>query len=488
MKITIKNSLALALLTAAVAMSGLTACSSSEDSIAEETPIVNPTAQTYRVSIPATMGDGATRAVTFGGTDANPTSNSTFATTEKVYVYNVTKDEVLSGYLTPTNLSDNGKSCDLTGTLTGTLSPNDNIQLLYNLSNVETDKNIYKNDTKFDYSNQNGTAAGVLDGAIATATLDSYTSGGALTTTATASFTNVQSMFRFKFIDENNHAINVKSLTIHSEINALVHMYCPLYEDNPYYRDADITVTLASATTDYIYAALCFYGSDANDALIFTATDNDGNKYLGSKSAPNDGFENRKYYWNSSAIQLYKQPNITWTSVLDDKEVVPDKFNCYTIKGPENDISGSDPAEIAISGACAGCYFFMDNSATINLNGLTATYDGDVMPFIASDDGDLNLVVNGTNSITCKNYDQCIFVLGNLKLSGNGTLTVTAKSDDRYGLYAESNYSDDSNSDASALAATGYTVTRSDVTNGPDEDNDEIPDYYTWTYTVAPVQ
>ena len=119
----------------------------------------------------------------------------------------------------------------------------------------------------------------------------------------------------------------------------------------------------------------------------------------------------------------------------------------------------------------------MNNGATIHLSGLTATYD-ESYSFIKSD-SDLNLDISGTNSITCKNWAQAIAVDGTLKLSGNGTLTVTVKSKYRYGLFASSNYDDDNNSDASVLAASGYTVTRSDVTNNGDGT-------YTWMYTVAP--
>ena len=58
---------------------------------------------------------------------------------------------------------------------------------------------------------------------------------------------------------------------------------------------------------------------------------------------------------------------------------------------------------------------------------------------------------------------------------------MTAKSSGRYGLYGNnySDSSDSSNSDASVLAADGYTVTRSAMTNNGDGT-------YTWTYTVAP--
>lgn len=149
--------------------------------------------------------DSQTRAVSFDGT----TSTSTFAETERVYVYNVTTDEVLGGYLQPSDISADGKKCNLTGTLTGgTISNSDNLKLMYNLSYVSTNKtnDYYKTNTYFDYNGQDGTQSGVLDGAEADVTVSSYT-GGALTTTATASFRNVQSMFRFKFEDGSSNAI-----------------------------------------------------------------------------------------------------------------------------------------------------------------------------------------------------------------------------------------------------------------------------------------
>lgn len=73
-----------------------------------------------------------------------------------------------------------------------------------------------------------------------------------------------------------------------------------------------------------------------------------------------------------------------------------------------------------------------------------------------------------------------------MKLSGSGTLTVTVNYDERYGLYADSNYYDwkyddvndeelpANNSAPSVLAAPGYTVSRSAIGTN------------TWTYTVAP--
>lgn len=129
-----------------------------------------------------------------------------------------------------------------------------------------------------------------------------------------------------------------------------------------------------------------------------------------------------------------------------------------------------------------------DNNNTVILSGVTATsYDTFIYDY--GDTGTLNIVLNGTNSITITDswYGyQAIHAEGALKLSGNGTLTVTVNAADYYGLYGRSNYasfggdpnSPDTNGDASVLAADGYTVTRSDRTDNGDGT-------YTWTYTVA---
>ena len=477
-----KSIFTLGALTIAVALTaGFTACTNEDNIIRDEQ---SAAVKTYTVSIPASFeGDATTRAVTFDGT----TSNSTFLSTEKVYVYNVNTDEVMGGYLQPTDISANGKSCNLTGTLTGTsaISADDNLKLMYNLSNVSTDKtnDNYKSYTYFNYDYQDGTQEGVLDGAEADVTVSSYT-GGVLTTTATASFQNVQSMFRFQFVDENNAAINVKSLKIRSFQSALVTSYYPLKTIGSQNSGDDYFVTLANATTDYIYVAIRINESiNSNDVLTFTATDADGNEYEGTKDAPSGGFVNGKYYYNTSAIQLTKQPariapTITWTSV-ENASVSPDEYHCYNISGPSN-----DPAEITISGTSSGYWFQMKSAATIHLSGLTATYNSNDQ-FIYSY-GNLNLDISGTNSITTKNRGLAIFADGTLKLSGNGTLSVTVNDANCYGIYAETNYSDSNNSDASVLAAPGYTVTRSARIDGPDNNSNGVPDYYTWTYTVAP--
>ena len=484
MKFTMKKTLfmkTLLFFAATVALCGMTACSGSDDNIIGDEPAnEQPGAvKTYNVSIPATMpSDEQTRAVSFDGT----TSTSTFKAGEKVYVYNVTKDEVMGGYLQPSNITTDGKGCDLTGTLTGTnpISANDELTLMYNLNKAIPDEYYFIYTHSFIYDGQDGTQSGVIDGATATVNVSSYT-GGTLTTTAAASFQPVQSMFRFQFVDENNNPISVKSLKIHSHNAALAKEFFILWNNGTCGECKDYFITLGTATTNYIYVAIHIDESQSSgDELTFTATDADGNKYVGKKPAPSGGFKNGKYYYNTEAIQLIKsalvEPTITWTSVDDGKAVSPDEYNRYHVYGQYTGGKYS-PSEITISGTSSGYYFRMEWGATIHLSNLTATYDGD-NEFIYSSDF-LNLDISGTNTITCRNHYQAVSVDGTLKLSGSGTLTVTAKDANRYGIYANSNYKDSNNSDASVLAATGYTVTRSDVTNNGDGT-------YTWTYTVTP--
>ena len=456
-------------LTIAVALTaGFTACTNDDNIISEQQPAA---VKTYQVSIPATMGDGQTRAVAFDGT----TSTSTFASTEKVYVYNTTKNAMLSGYLQPSNISADGKHCDLTGTLTGTIEAGDNLTLLYNLNYYESDPTA----CKFDYRGQNGTQAGVLDGAKAiNVIVDNYT-GGVLTTTATASFTNVQSMFRFKFVDESVTAINAKNINIVSANHALAVLYYPLRAAGSQYTTTALSFPLASATTDYVYVALCIDESSSNgDVLNFTVRDNADHFYEGTKAAPTGGFKNGKYYYNTSAIQLtqadYVQPTLTGSSAT------PNEYYMY-------DINNNN---ITISGKSRGYRFYCNGGVTtVTINNFDAFYNGSSPNFLyfASSSTTSTLNIVGTNSINCKGKSQCVFASGPLQLSGNGTLTVTTKSTGRCGLYGTSNYTDSNNLDGtttevdvtSLLAADGHTVTRSARTNNGDGT-------YTWTYTVAP--
>ena len=494
-------SLAATFITAAVTLGSLTACSSEDIMVVEKQTATQ--APTYTVCIPASMGEDAeTRAVTFNGTNK---AVSTFAEGDKVYIYNETKGAMacdgegnaIALTLTPGDISNDGKNCTLAGTLTFykyenstwnavAVESSDSYKLLYNLSELNTQDPIYSN---FWYIEQDGTAAGIADYAIATTTLTE--DGGQLTPSATVSFTNVQSMFRFQFIDESSNAINVKHLVITSKNYAVASFYTPLLPStnpNIYYTFLSFPVTLATPTTDYIYVALCIKESEAaGDELSFKAVDADGKVYTGTKAAPTDGFKNGKYYYNTSAIPLAHDasqditaPNIVWTN--PNASIEPNyegKYNIY-----------SENFDITLSGTSRNCDFYLINAGTVRLNGINATYSG---PFFNCGanltvellNGSANTIVNTNNT-----YGTNCIGANTLKLSGNGTLTVTAKSADYCGIRGTTNYSKDkSNNDkatttaidvSAQLAADGYKVTRSARSDNSDGT-------FTWTYTVRPL-
>lgn len=126
------------------------------------------------------------------------------------------------------------------------------------------------------------------------------------------------------------------------------------------------------------------------------------------------------------------------------------------------------------------------SSNTIVLNGITADCEREFI--VRYGDGSTIIDVNGVNNhITCtkESWHRAING-GEIRLRGEGTLTVTTKNSSFCGI-AATNYTTSNNSNAKTteldvtdlLAAPGYNVVRSKRTDNPDGT-------YTWTYTVFP--
>ena len=436
-------------------LTGLMACGNEDNITNEQQPAAQ--AQVYHVCIPASIGDDAqTRAVSFD----NTTCTSTFSTTEKVYVYNKSKSTMLTGNLSPTNLSNENKNCDLTGDLTGTFSEGDELWLLYN---SDSSGNFY-------YTSQNGLATGVKDGAKAVVTV----SATSPLTTSFAHFTNLQSMFRFKFVNESSNPIDISYLILLTANNQIGQTYWR----SGVYTLGKIEVRPTPATSDYIYLGLSFHNSQTNDKMIFIATDGT-NLYRTTKSEPSGGFQHGKYYYNTTPIQMANEgvlqtPTITWTA--PSSPVTPSTTNYHYGINTAN-------ADISLTGTSRGYYYYFSDDATVQLNSLTAIrFEVAIIKYAKN----LTLDIIGTNSFSCIDNDYCVEASQTLKLKGNGTLTVRSCKPTYCGLKG-SNYTTSSNSYSttteldvtSQLAAPGYTVTRSARTDNGDGT-------YTWTYTVSP--
>lgn len=462
----------------AVVVSGMIACSV-EDSIVKEEQTPAAQQEGLKVTFTATFDDGAaTRGVSFGNDGMS--STSTFADGDKIYVYNVTKSALEPNRLSITGISADGKSATFTGTLSGTYAAGDALKLYYNMSDfIGSDYEA----CEFEY-------AWVLDGSATTASACDYAmadaevgtiSGGTLTLASAVTLTKLQSVFRQRLtFKKGNDTVTptITSLIISSASNKLSMRYW-VGES----LDVKGPVAIANPTIDAngdIYLALRFLdGSNSNDALTLTATDSEGNQYTVTKNAPSDGFKNGKYYYGAMTLTQTAtliRPTITRSDGGTVPE--PDENNSYRM-APTNYSNGV--THMTISGTSKGYWFQLlgNTEKTVTLNNLNATYD-ESSQFIFSGT-DVTISLSGANSITCKNWYQCISANvneSNLKLSGKGTLTVTVNSTTRYGLLAK-NYYENSSQNVSDLAADGYTVIRSEMKNNGNGT-------YTWKYSVRP--
>ena len=501
-------SLASALLIGTIALS-LTACSSEDKILNKTQQPAQGEVHTYTVSIPAIFTDNAdTRGIEFDNTGATPAIITKFVADEKVYVYNKTTSALLTGNLVVKNVSADKKSCELEGELTGTISADNEVALLYNLNEFNSTVSDV-NDFYYKYAyTQDGTAEKCVDGAMATMKVKEIDASKKMTfyavgdetakTQAKAVFANVQSMFRFQFADDTapTTPIKVKTLSIQSKNLALADRYYPMASTQYSLTGSGIDVTPATATDDYLYVALCFdENRSSGDEFYFYVTDNGGNRYMGTKSAPTGGFKNGKYYYNPDPILLHKQiaPTITWTNPSTPVDADANLIYTFDVGG-----GGGVPYDITISNTCSGYGFKITssgNTGTIRLNSLNATWKNadPTTPFISVTNGDVLFELTGANSITCNTY-YAIHGGGNVKFSCTGasaTLTVTASRSEFCGNLGDSNYTQSTGAGAynyfpttteldvtSQLAATGYTVTRSARTDNSDGT-------YTWTYTVT---
>jgi len=429
---------------AAVAMAGLTACTSEDNMTEQPTPQAAPV---YQVSIPAGFGDetSGTRAVSLnatGGLDA------TFKTTDNFRVQNKTKHcsamnankELI--FLHP---DADGATAKLEGNLTfwttqgyKTVDVND-VLLLANTA-YTTNYFYYEPFTQVSSPTrgkyQSGTLAGLnlFDYASCEVPITGISGAGTADdpytlTTGKASFVNAQSMYKFIFTGLPE-GVGVEKVTIHSNQKKLVSQYSVTSDNN---TKGDVNISFSSPIDDgysssdrhnerrnanntganegenIVYAALRFDALNAGetDDITFTVEGTDGRPYGATKTSPVGGFQNGKYYTSTIALTLIP---------LDISNI----DNNYTVKDGMT-LTGTLNSNKMVSIA---------KGATVTLDGVTINGTGSD-PYVYAGitcEGDATIILNGTNTVKGFNKDYPgIHVPAGKKLiiKGTGSLNAT---------------------------------------------------------------
>ena len=482
--------------------------------------------QTYSVSIPAVFDDGAqTKALAFDG-ESGISHTFTDDGTEVVHVAiaanngeilafagTIEDDVLVPTALTPTNISQDGKHCTLTGeNLTFysrddegdfhgyAVKNNDKFNLYYQMPQDDTYR--FGGNYLMGYAEATGVS------------MDIDQEQHTMTLNESVNFTNVGSVFRqqLSFKNEQGEIITptpaIRKLTIKSTSGKTISAYNPLgvneilhgYHFNNRYTYAPIVLTDPDNVLDAegnVKFSMFFTEDNQGNAITMEAVDAEGTHYIYTQNAPQGGFQNGKYYYsqNAKAFTFYVSPGSVTLSHSGEQgtPVEPTSQEEYTYY----EIDGLNDGDVlTISG------YFEDSRFETGINGgeivfdnLKATLEGtnidtflyafvDFNPFEQDDDEDdviLNLLLKGNNSISC-NYVSLRSEAG-LKLSCDGssaTLAVTVNYKDYKGLYSE-NY-DARFYDPSCLAAPGHVVTLDSNHSGSNGDGT-----FTYTYVVTKI-
>ena len=327
-----KNILSLAaLLIASAAV--FTACSSSDDSIAEQQPVNPTTPKTYTMTVQATKGDAAaTRGLSLDGKTLNVKWNEG----EMVYVLQQDKDNTANWYYVGKLTA--AASSNATTTLSGTLT----VETGESGTDLDTDApalrfvlhgNALGSGNASDYSTgQNGllTGTGSIEEKYDFASCDvakgSYTiDTEAKTVSVTGGITLVseQAIVKFSLYQaDGTTPINATSLAITSTGD--------MKKGRAYASDAttittqSVSLTGLEGSTNNLYVALCNYNATA---YTLTATDAAGNTYTyGPKTAT---FTDGKYYEVKVKMKTHEYVDlglsVKWATMNVGAESVTDR-------------------------------------------------------------------------------------------------------------------------------------------------------------------
>ena len=414
---------------AAVVSIGFTACA---DEMFETQNSTAPT-NSYKISIPASIGGGDTRAIAYnsqtGGYDA------TFETTDKIYVYNLTKDaggakkdEYGSWNITYLYPDANGKKANLVGELAFatwnqqswsyveeiTPEVGDELMLFYN----SRDKELYYNRDYTGYYFANNSC----DYAIANVQITSIKDG--VITTGPSSFQNPQSICKINFTGIGS-GVKIKNVKISSAKSKIVSNYYPTRKEHPEdFSNVNYIYEGEGTSQHELTFMLRFsnnpdYSSTPGDVITFMALGSDDHYYIGTKSVSSD-LENGKYYHADLAMTDMGLA-MTLTNNTTRELVELDSWN---------DISSKDAAyTLANTGFDKGFSWYGGENA-LTLKNVSLQNKGNAIYVESKESEDTRmhyLKLDGVNTLICSNGKYSPDAIA---VYENSSLTISAVSTD----------------------------------------------------------
>ena len=422
---------------AAVVSIGFTACA---DEMFETQNNTAP-ANTYKISIPANIGGGDTRAIAYnsqtGGYDA------TFETTDNIYVYDLTKDaggvkKNEYGYWNPTFLypDANGKKANLVGELAFatwnqqswsyveeiTPEVGDELMLFYN----SRDKELYYNRDYTGYYFTNNSC----DYAIANVQITSIKDG--VITTGPSSFQNPQSICKINFTGIGS-GVKIKNVKISSAKSKIVSNYYPTRKEHPEeFSNVNYIYEGEGTSQHELTFMLRFsnnpdYSSTLGDVITFMALGSDDHYYIGTKSVSSD-LENGKYY-HADVAMTDGGLAMTLTNTTTGQSVELREWN---------EISTKDASYVATNTGYNTSIYWYGGENTLTLKNVSLNNRGNAISVDSKESEDTRihyLNLDGVNSLICSNdnyspdalvvYKNCSLYIsavstGKLTISGMG--------------------------------------------------------------------
>ena len=383
---------------AALLMAGaaFAACSSDEN-IIEQQPVDNGE-QVYTLTIEATKGESATRALVLDN-PSSPTSalHAEWTTTDAIAVL---KGGSVVGSLTPSEISSDGQKAKFTGTLTGTVAEDDVLTLAYN---------PHPNISSF--AEQNGTLAdaGVFDSATATVTVASIIDKGSSKDISISGGATFETQTAVLKLTLTNGTLPINATTLKMQVMGQEITFSPAAAAYTTNGDGILYFSLPSKTTvaTALASKLGMSASTVSTMLssseiTFIANDGSINYIVNKTGYP---FEAAKYYATTlNMTECGSYYNVTTTGTLNGTPINE------TLTKQTMPLNTTIDALIGIAGTTAL------SGATINS---VTVVSGPIATVNVSDNTKITLSSDGT-SVLSVNYTQG---MGNI--SEDITVTVT---------------------------------------------------------------